>query len=764
MFAPEIVKLYPMNITSKIRNSMLACMWGMSTMGYLHAQVPLVFDVENRGAACTKPAMKLKTNNKFPDPFEWSNGSGRVSTCDEWSCRRNEIKAEIENYEIGEKPAPPANITATYSGGTLTVKVTENGQTLTLTSAFTVPSGTGPFPVMIGMGGFGGIGDQLNGIIQCTFNHDQVVSYSAGSGTRNSADPFYKLYPNLTSSGKYCGWSWGVSRLIDGLAIVKKAGTLNVDMSRIGVVGCSYAGKMALFAGAFDERIALTIAEESGGGGINSWRTSKEFNIRTGTNIEKIDNTNFSWFKQSMSSLDPYQLPYDHHELIAMVAPRAFLSLGNPDMVWLCDESGYKSLRAAQEVWKAFGVTDRFGFDFEANHSHCSASTVQKADATKFIDKFMRAKTTVNTDITTNPFGSVDMKSWITWTTPTIVCAPADPNIPTVTITEPASGATAETGASLTISATIADADNNVTKIEFLVDGVKTGEDLAAPYSFIWTATDKGMHTITVKATDAKANSSSKEVAVTVTAPQTPYGGAAKPIPGTIQLEEYDEGGNGIAYNDGTTGSAVTPAVNFRTSEDVDVETCTDAGAGYNLGYTMAGEWTEYTVNVASAGTYKLTLRAACNGAGRTVTLSSKGIDIAKDIAIPNTAGWRTWQDVLVGDVKLNAGVQVLRLTIGATDYVNLNYITFAATPTPPALNTVKLRAGWNLIGCPIAGSTDIALALSSIWTQVEAVKNNNAFYLVPNSAALNSLTKLDFSMGYMVKVKAACELDWSVK
>lgn len=754
-----------MNITSTIRNGIIATVWGMSLPSTMQAQVPLVFDVENRGAACTKPTPKLQTSNKaFPDPFEWSSGNGRVKTCDDWSCRRNEIKAEVEYYEIGEKPKPPTNVTATYAGGTLTVTVVENGQTLTLTSKFTVPSGAGPFPVMIGMGGFGGISDQLTGIIQCTFNHDQVVTYNAGSGTRNLNDPFYKLYPSLTASGKYCGWSWGVSRLIDGLALAKKAGTLNVDMSRIGVVGCSYAGKMALFAGAFDERIALTIAEESGGGGINGWRTSKEFNARTGTNIEKIDNTNFSWFKQSMSSLDPYTLPHDHHELIAMVAPRAFLSLGNPDMVWLGDESGYKTLRAAHEVWKAFGVADRFGFDFEANHSHCQASTVQKANAGKFIDKYMRGKTTTNTSLTSNPFGSVDYKSFIPWTTPTITCAAGDPNVPSVSITAPLAGATVEAATSLTINATVTDADNNVTKVAFLVDGVKIGEDLIAPYTFAWIATTKGNHIITATATDAKDNTASMDVSVTVTVPQTPYKGTAKAIPGKIELEEYDEGGNGLAYNDGTPGSAVTPVVNFRTAEDVDIEPCTDAGTGYNLGYTMAGEWTEYTVNVAAAGTYNLTIRAASNGAGRTVSLSAKGVDVAKDIAIPNTEGWQTWQDVVVKDVKLDAGVQVLRLTIGATDYVNLNYMTFTATNVVTPTISVQLKAGWNLIGCPIEGSTALASALASIWPQVEAVKNYDSLYLTTNATMLNTLTSLSYGIGYMVKVSTACKLDWIVK
>jgi hypothetical protein len=84
---------------------------------------------------------------------------------------------------------------------------------------------------------------------------------------------------------------------------------------------------MALFGGAFDERVALTVAQESGGGGITSWRTSKDFTARTGTSIEKIDNTNYAWFLSSMKSLDPASLPHDHHELIAMIAPRAIIRI-----------------------------------------------------------------------------------------------------------------------------------------------------------------------------------------------------------------------------------------------------------------------------------------------------------------------------------------------------------------------------------------------------------------------------------------------------
>ena len=98
---------------------------------------------------------------------------------------------------------------------------------------------------------------------------------------------------------------WGISRLIDGIMQVKDQ--LKVDPTKIAVQGCSYAGKMALFGGALDERVALTVAEESGGGGINSWRTSQDFTTRTGTSVEKIDNTNYAWFMIQHEEPGPLQ-------------------------------------------------------------------------------------------------------------------------------------------------------------------------------------------------------------------------------------------------------------------------------------------------------------------------------------------------------------------------------------------------------------------------------------------------------------------------
>jgi hypothetical protein len=230
-------------------------------------QLPFVYTVENTAADYPLPLLPsfndLPIIPNLPDPFAWADGRGRISNLSDWRYRRAEIKAQIENYEIGEKPVRPDSITATYAGNVLTVKVTVNGKTLTLTTTITLPAGTGPFPAVIGMDFIpAGIFDGTK-IASMTFSSSQVTA----SNSPKITDLYYQLYPrlNLSNTGQYSAWSWGVSRLIDGLELVQNV--LPIDLKHLAVIGCSYSGKMAIFAGAFDERIALTIGLESGGGG-----------------------------------------------------------------------------------------------------------------------------------------------------------------------------------------------------------------------------------------------------------------------------------------------------------------------------------------------------------------------------------------------------------------------------------------------------------------------------------------------------------------
>ncbi len=391
-------------------------------------EIPLVYNVEHTGVDCQAPPLpgfsNLPVIEPLTDPFEWSDRSGRDTTFESWTCRRSEIKAEIEHYEIGLKPDRPDSITAKYANGTLTVNVTVNSKTLTLTSQVLLPEGEGPFPAVIGMvwipgfGSTGGLPADIfsdRGIATIEFVHDQVTTYANQftGGSPSLADPYFQLYPdqNLTNSGQYSAWAWGVSRLIDGLELVQES--LPIDLKHLAVTGCSYAGKMALFSGAFDERIALTIAQESGGGGAPAWRVSETLG-----NVERLHSTDHNWFRESMFQFghsNVKKLPHDHHELMAMCAPRALLVTGNTDYEWLANPSCYVSARAAHEVYKTFGIECRFGFYVDGGHGHCSIPNSQRPAIEAFVDRFMLGDTTANTNVTVHPYDYIDYSRWFAW-------------------------------------------------------------------------------------------------------------------------------------------------------------------------------------------------------------------------------------------------------------------------------------------------------------------------------------------------------------
>lgn len=388
----------------------------LASMGTYAQGIPLVYEVENTGVAYAAPVLpdwdELPVVESLPNPFVWSDGSGCCVSFEDWRKRRAEIGKEIEHYEIGKKPeVDRKSIQADIVDDTLFVVVSANGQTLKLSAAITYPDGDGPFPAIIGIGrGSGSLPPELfsrRNIAQITFNFTQVMSHTQKRGQ----EPINRLYPDCVEMGAYAAWPWGISRLIDGLEIVGKKS--KIDLRHLAVSGCSFAGKMALFAGAFDERIALTIAQEPGGGGAAAWRVSETLG-----NVETLGRTNYAWFMESLARFkdkNVAKLPFDHHELCAMVAPRALLVLGNPDYEWLADESGYVSCQAARKVWEHFGIADRMGFSFIKDHGHCQLPEVQYPEVEAFIDKFLLGKD-VDTNVTIAPmFRQVDWRQWVNW-------------------------------------------------------------------------------------------------------------------------------------------------------------------------------------------------------------------------------------------------------------------------------------------------------------------------------------------------------------
>jgi hypothetical protein len=163
----------------------------------------------------------------------------------------------------------------------------------------------------------------------------------------------------------------------------------------------------------------------------------------------------------------------------------------------------------------------------------------------------------------------------------------------------------------------------------------------------------------------------------------TPYGGVPRSVPGTVQAEDFDEGGEGVAYHDTTSGNA---GGQYRATR-VDIQRTTDLGGGYNVGWMAPGEWLNYTVSVATAGTYTLKARVGADGPGGTFHVTLGGRDVTGPLTIPDTGGWQRWTDV-AATVTLQAGVQWIRFVAdgaGATGvFGNLGFITVEpATDVP---------------------------------------------------------------------------------
>jgi hypothetical protein len=162
-----------------------------------------------------------------------------------------------------------------------------------------------------------------------------------------------------------------------------------------------------------------------------------------------------------------------------------------------------------------------------------------------------------------------------------------------------------------------------------------------------------------------------------------------------VEAENFDNGGEGVAYHDTNTANQGGA---YRTSEGVDLEgpnaSCDNT---YNIGYTNNGEWTQYTINVAVAGTYRLNLRASAAGTGGTASVTfnaGSGVYSTTSLTVPGTGGWQTYVNVqtdggtTVADVTLQAGVQTMRLNVVAagfnSDFISLTPVAVLSNPEQP--------------------------------------------------------------------------------
>ena len=188
---------------------------------------------------------------------------------------------------------------------------------------------------------------------------------------------------------------------------------------------------------------------------------------------------------------------------------------------------------------------------------------------------------------------------------------------------------------------------------------------------------------------------------------QSAFLGSPVNLPGVVEAENFDNGGEGIAYHD-TDGSNLGSV--YRP-DGVDLQACGEGG--YNTGWTSNGEWLEYTVNVTSAGTYRMDARVSSLSGG-SFHIEFDGANVTGGtVAVPNTGGWQNWQTVS-RNVTLSAGVHVMRYFVDQQAF-NVNKFTFTSTATQPA--SIVPGAVYKIIGKQSGRCIDVA----------EINPNNNA-------------------------------------
>jgi hypothetical protein len=160
----------------------------------------------------------------------------------------------------------------------------------------------------------------------------------------------------------------------------------------------------------------------------------------------------------------------------------------------------------------------------------------------------------------------------------------------------------------------------------------------------------------------------------------TPYTGTPIAVPGTFEAENFDRGGEGLAYHDTVKGNQ---GGMYRLTEDVDIIASSDSlGGGQVINNFATGEWLAYTINVVTGGRYTIGLRASnnFNTAGVAFRVEIDGVPVVASTLVPNTGSWDTFQWVTTPALSLSAGRHVLKI-VADKQYFNLNSVRVTTAP-----------------------------------------------------------------------------------
>jgi endo-1,4-beta-xylanase len=332
-----------------------------------------VWPVAGADKKAPKPAAELPEIKELPNPFTFSDGSP-VRTQGDWGRRRQELQDLFQDYEYGHLPPKPQKMTIKRGDPVtdkenqallqdLELNLAQDDKTLALHVRVALPLDVRePAPVVV-QSGFGRRGPSPGQrfalftrrgyvVAECSFNE---VAIDNKDQARTAG--VYQLFGDKIDCGALMAWAWCVSRVIDALETVDR-----IDAKKVVVTGHSRYGKAALIAGAFDERIALTVPSHSGCAGCAPYR----FIYGRNEQLHNIVGAFPHWFRPDFKQFvgNVQRLPVDQHLLMALVAPRALLVTEGTQDIWINPEGSQLTHLAAKKVYDFLKASDKISIRF----------------------------------------------------------------------------------------------------------------------------------------------------------------------------------------------------------------------------------------------------------------------------------------------------------------------------------------------------------------------------------------------------------------
>ncbi len=390
---------------------------------------------------------ELPSTVSLPDPFTFFNGR-KVNTLSDWSRRSAEIKDLAQYYEYGYMPNPPQSLTAVSTSGAgfnnVAVNITDKGNTASFTARLTLPKTGpngqpgGPYPVIVELDQNASTGNSA--LTAGGYAVLSIPTYSIYSDNILHTGAFFTLYPYNVATGNdpgmLLGWAWGASRGVDALQYLAAhdptyAGLL--DLNKLVVTGFSRWGKATLVAGLLDDRFGVVNPGGAGSGGPTPYRYDSYGNKparsapfgnvypwgqSTGAEVLGDHVWHNPWNSNEMLArfLAPVfpsplvnttdtapampqvgarifaqythgyanRLPYDHHELVAAIAPRAVLIDASNNDYADNAEGDSIGFAGAQPVYEFLGASQNLAFDLSMLNAGHSLSTAQRQNMIAF--------------------------------------------------------------------------------------------------------------------------------------------------------------------------------------------------------------------------------------------------------------------------------------------------------------------------------------------------------------------------------------------